>query len=96
MSIPIITLGRRLAMAREDAGITVNQMADRLRVDRRTISRYERSTHPVPPAILLAYQVICGVTEAYIEGQAELTQEKVTSRCTEEFPCQGTLFATAA
>ena len=96
MGTPVITLGRRLAMAREDAGITVNQMADRLKIDRRTISRYERSTHPVPPAILLAYQVICGVTEAYIEGKAELTQEVLSSRCTGECPRQGMLFAEAA
>ena len=96
MNMPVITTGRRLAMAREDAGLSVNQMADRLRVDRRTITRYERGRGVVPPAILLAYQVICDVPADFIEGRAALTQETVSSRCTGECPCQGTLCGQAA
>ncbi len=96
MTTPIITTGRRLAMAREDAGITVNQMAAKLKVDRRTITRYERSTHPVPPAILLAYQVICDVPADFIEGRAALTQEVVTSRWMTQLPFDGPYATTAA
>ena len=88
MNMPVITTGRRLAMAREDAGITVNQMADRLRVDRRTITRYERGRGEVPPAVLIAYQVICDVPSEFLEGRAVLTQETVSLRCRQQSPCQ--------
>ena len=96
MNMPVITTGRRLAMAREDAGLSVNQMADRLRVDRRTITRYERGRGVVPPAILLAYQVICDVPADFIEGRATLTQESVGGRCRQQSPCQRPYPAEAA
>lgn len=89
MQSPTLTLGRRLAMAREDAGISVNEMADRLGLDRRTITSYERSKRPVPRPILLSYQVICDVPADFIEGRAALTQEVVSSRCTADSPAQG-------
>ena len=86
MNTPKLTIGRRLAWAREDAGITVNQMADRLGIDRRTVTRYERGGCRVPEAVLIAYQVICDVPEDFIRGRAYLTQEVVRSRCTGERP----------
>lgn len=86
MSIPTLTLGRRLAMAREDADITVNEMAERLGLDRRTITSYERGHRPVPRPVLYAYKDICDVPMSFIEGVAELVQEAATVRCMSQLP----------
>ena len=96
MSIPVITLGRRLAMAREDAGISVNEMAERLGVDRRTITRYERNKGVAPKAVRIAYQVICDVPEDFIDGRASITQEVLSSRCMTQLPLWGHYAANAA
>lgn len=86
MRIPTLTTGRRLAWAREDAGITVNQMAARLGIDRRTITRYERGGCRVPEAVLIAYQVICDVPEDFIRGRMDLRQETPLFRWPDELP----------
>ena len=96
MSAPIITLANRLTLAREAAGISVNDMAAKLGVDRRTITSYEKQKRRPSTAVLYAYQDICQVPIEWLRGQVELTQEVVSSRCTGESPCQGTLFAAAA
>jgi transcriptional regulator with XRE-family HTH domain len=96
MTIPTITLANRLTLARECAGISVNDMAAKLGVDRRTITSYEKQRRRPSTAVLYAYQDICQVPIEWLRGEVELTQEVLTSRCTGECPCQGTLFALAA
>lgn len=96
MTTPIITLANRLTLAREAAGISVNDMAAKLGVDRRTITSYEKQKRRPNTAVLYAYQDICEVPIEWLRGEIELTQEVVPSRCTGESPCQGTLFAAAA
>jgi len=96
MNAPIITLGMRLAMARRMAGMSAKDMARISGYSEKSISRYENDSQPVPAAVLYIYQHECDVSRDYIEGRAELTQEVLSSRCTGESPCQGTLFARAA
>lgn len=96
MTTPTITLGTRLALARKAAGIHAKDIASALRVTTTTISRYENDSTPVPMAVLYAYQDICRVPMEWLRGEMALTQETVASRCIDEWPCQGTLFALAA
>jgi transcriptional regulator with XRE-family HTH domain len=86
MNIPIITVGTRLALARKKAGISGEEMARRLGVTTRTISRYENSVTDVPRMALLAYQVICDVPIEFIEGRMDLTQEVASIRCSDQRP----------
>lgn len=58
---PQWTLGDRLAKARDEAGLTVQQMADRLGVNRNTITNYERGRSSVPKAVVISYALITDV-----------------------------------
>ena len=96
MNVPTITLGMRLSMARRMAGMSAKELARISGSSEKSISRYEAEREPVPAAVLYIYQHEFNVSRDYIEGRAELTQEVLSSRCTGECPCQGTLFAPAA
>jgi transcriptional regulator with XRE-family HTH domain len=54
--IPQFTLGDRLAKARETAGISVQDMADRLGVSRTTVSNYEHERTEPNRATLRAWE----------------------------------------
>ena len=96
MTTPTITLGMRLSIARRSARIGGDEMAKRLGITARSISRYENDKTPVPISVLYAYQDICDVPIQWLRGEVALTQETLLSRCRDECPCQGTLFAPAA
>jgi transcriptional regulator with XRE-family HTH domain len=55
--VPEFTLGDRLTKARNDAGISQEQMADLVGCSRRTIVRYENGQSDVPRGVVLAYCV---------------------------------------
>lgn len=42
LRIPVFTLGDRMAKAREEAGLTQEQMADKLRVSHSTVAKWEK------------------------------------------------------
>ncbi len=86
MKTPVITLGNRLALARECAGISVTSMADRLGVDRRTVTRYEHDSRGVPNAVVYAYAGICDVPIEWLEGRTELAQVVHAIRCMTQLP----------
>jgi transcriptional regulator with XRE-family HTH domain len=86
MTIPTITLGMRLGMARKSARISADDLAARLGVTPRTISRYENDATPVPMSILYAYQAECDVPMAWLRGEVALTQETVSCRWLSESP----------
>lgn len=65
--VPIWTVGDRLTKAREFAGLTQAQMADELRVSRRSIVRHETSSAP-PRSIVLAYASVTKVPVGWLEG----------------------------
>lgn len=58
--LPVWTTGDRMAKAREFASLTQQEMADLLRIGRRSITRYEQTDTP-PRAIVLSYSAITGV-----------------------------------
>jgi transcriptional regulator with XRE-family HTH domain len=86
MTIPTITLGMRLGMARKSARISADDLAARLGVTPRTISRYENDATPVPMSVLYAYQALCDVPVTWLRGEVALTQEVVSSRCMTQLP----------
>jgi transcriptional regulator with XRE-family HTH domain len=86
MRTPLITLGRRLAIAREYAGFTVQDMAARLDIDRRTIARYEHDDYPAPNPVIYAYAGICDVAIEWLEGRTELAQVVHAIRCMTQLP----------
>lgn len=58
--LPVWTIGDRLVKARQFAGLSQTQMAQQLRIGRRSIVRYEASDDP-PRSIVLSYSAITGV-----------------------------------
>lgn len=69
--IPTWTVSDRLRKAREKAGLDQDELAERIGINRATISRYERGiTTPKHPA-LLAVAVACGVPLWWLEGHEE-------------------------
>lgn len=66
--IPVWTLGDRLAKAREMAGISVQAMADQLKVARTTISNWEHDRVEVSRSVVIAYGLITGVPSEWLEG----------------------------
>ena len=89
MTVPTITLGMRLALARRTAGITAKTLAAKLGVTDTTISRYENDATPVPASVLYAYQALCDVPLEWLEGRMVLTQEVARDRCTSQLPLWG-------
>ncbi len=86
MTTPVITLGTRLTLARETAGISVAQMASRLGVTRHTVTRYEHDTTAVPNPVIYAYAGICDVPIEWLEGRTELAQVVHAIRCMTQLP----------
>jgi transcriptional regulator with XRE-family HTH domain len=86
MTIPTITLGLRLRLARETAGIGVADMAAKLGITRQTIARYEHDQVPVPVPVIWAYHGITEQPLEWFEGRADLTQEVAAIRCMSQLP----------
>jgi transcriptional regulator with XRE-family HTH domain len=76
-AIPVWTVADRLVKAREFAEMTQQDMADRLNVGRRSITRYEQSDAP-PRPIVLAYSAVTGVPVWWIDGE-EPTNPRITA-----------------
>lgn len=70
--MPVWTVGDRLAKARDFAGLTQQQMAERLDMGRRSIVRYEARSNP-PRSIVLAYAAVTGVPVEWLDGTMEVT-----------------------
>lgn len=68
VAIPAFTLGDRLTKARSTAGISVQEMADRLGVSRNTISNYEAERTRPPLAVLILWSQFCEVPEWWLLG----------------------------
>ena len=65
--IPELTLGRRLFLARDDAGFNQSEFANRIGVSRRSIVNYESgTTHPSRP-VLLSWSLATGVPLEWFE-----------------------------
>lgn len=69
-TVPEFTLNHRLALAREQAKVSQDQMAAMLGCSRRSIVRYERAGADVPRAVLLGYHVACRVDLGWLESNA--------------------------
>lgn len=73
--IPVWTMGDRFRKAREDAGLTQQELADALDVDRNTISAYEMDLRKRPQkGTVKRWAIRCGVPVEWllggIDGQA--------------------------
>lgn len=69
-TIPEWRIGHRLALARESAGLSVEDMARLLRVERHTITNYEKHhgrKRGVPHAVVLVYAQATNVPATWIE-----------------------------
>jgi transcriptional regulator with XRE-family HTH domain len=75
--------GDRLRKAREAAGIRSQEMADKLRVSRNSVTNYERRDD-VPFVVILAWSEITGVPAAWLDTGDEST----LSTCTLLIPGQ--------
>lgn len=76
--VPAWTIGDRLAKARRAAGLNQSEMAERIRIGRRSITRYEQSDSP-PWPILAAYSEVTGVPIYWIEkGTGDPSEQGVT------------------
>ena len=78
--LPTWTIGDRLRKARESAGISVGGMAETLGVERKTISRWERST-VVRGQTVLAYAQACDVDPGWLRGEYATAGADLRSRC---------------
>jgi len=78
--IPRWTLGDRLRKAREDAGISVADMATRMGVSRNTVGNWEHDKiASVPMLGVKAYAAICNVPIWWLAGGDDDAPAAVTS-----------------
>lgn len=80
---PTWTLGDRLVKARNVAGLKQAEMAARLGIGRRSITRYEEGVAIPKRAIILAWSSVTGVPLWWLDG-SEPPEDTVTHR--ELFP----------
>lgn len=66
--VPTFTLRERLAKAREHAGLTRDQMAERLSVTERTVRNWENGSTKVTTPIVLAYAAVTSVPVWWLDG----------------------------
>jgi transcriptional regulator with XRE-family HTH domain len=67
-SLPVWTVGDRLAKAREFVNLSQQEMADELRISRRSIVRHETTATP-PRSVVLAYAAVTKVPVWWLEGE---------------------------
>jgi len=71
----------RMRKARESAGLSQTEMAQRLTIARSSVVNYERRhTHPLP-AIRKAWAEACGVDDDWITGVNRIRQYDPYDRC---------------
>jgi transcriptional regulator with XRE-family HTH domain len=76
-AIPEITLGWRLKMALDYAGVSVGEMADYLDVTRHTIGRWCNDHSPVRRSTLMLWSMRTGVSLEWLEtGMVKAPQPK--------------------
>jgi transcriptional regulator with XRE-family HTH domain len=80
--IPVWTPGDRFRKAREDAGLTQQELADAIGVDRKTISAYELDERKRPmKSIISAWALRCGVPREWlISGTASTRWRSFSNR----------------
>jgi transcriptional regulator with XRE-family HTH domain len=80
-----LTAGERLVRARKTiAGLTQDQMAEQLGVDRRTVGRWERSNHLAPRPLLIAWASVTDVPVVWLERGVVPEASSDTSSVTRE------------
>lgn len=76
--------GQRIATARKLAGLTQEQLAERLGVDVQTVKRKENPNGKEPkPLERIAIAAVCGVSQEFLEGSVtdpELAQDPADRR----------------
>lgn len=94
---PEWTTADRLIKARRFAGLTQEQLSERLGIGARSIKRYETG-RPAKRGILIAWAYACGVSIEWMLGEEgdegtppdirEVTERYVTAAATAPFPAQ--------
>lgn len=75
-AVPSLTLGWRMKMALEHAGVSSGDMADYLEVSRHTITRWTGDKGPVKRSTLRLWSMRTGVSMSWLEtGQAILPDD---------------------
>ena len=69
-NVPQFTRGDRLRKARECAGITSHEMADRIGVSRQTVTRWEHGRH-MPKAAVVLWATITEVPVDWLEDDGD-------------------------
>lgn len=79
--IPKLTLGLRMLISQESAGLTSGEMAKRLKVSRHSVSGWLHSRHQPNNATLMRWASICDVDEDWlINGEEGLILTATPSR----------------
>lgn len=78
-SVPPLTLAIRLRIAREHAGMSVQDMAKALGVSRNTIPRWEDDRHPPSLGMVKQWAAETGVSLGYLLGE-EAAENVPTAR----------------
>ena len=86
MAIPTWTIGDRLRKARNTAGIGVADMAGRLGVNAKSITRWERAQDGAPRRTVLAYAHETNVPVEWLDGADADDPEPDRELVTEGYP----------
>lgn len=82
-SVPTMTIGDRIRLARRHRGMRSKQLAEALAVDPNTISNYENDKTTPPNTKLRRIAQVTGVDERWLAtGQAGSEQATSSSPCT--------------
>lgn len=80
-TIPVWTQPDRLRKAREHAGLSQDQLADRVGISRRSVSTYEANGTSKRP-VLLAWALVCGVPLSWLLPRLDSNQQPAGKRLT--------------
>lgn len=76
MKAPQLTLGDRLMLAREHAGITSQEMATHMQVSRHTITGWEKGRHAPTWSTIVRWAELTGYDAEWIRnGESEVDSE---------------------
>lgn len=84
--VPAFTLSDRLAKARSTAGISVQEMANRLGLSRTTISNYEGARTRAPRAVVILYSQLCDVPLWWLLDDPVTGSDQVDGAVTIQYP----------
>ena len=86
-------IGERLLKLRKDAGLTQDQLADILKINKHSISSYERGVNEPPDDIKIAIARYFNVSSDYLLGLTNnpvpLSQKENLLRLPSAFPSEG-------